>query len=143
MAHMQATYRIYEVDKQLKIKMAMGEHHILDAIEKQYPFLKENPSQEEVEDCMVEYIHDHMDIDFNNEETLFSCQTIASSKGYIVVEGAFDFESDKIESASIKNTILVDEIAHHSNIVRFDLPNLKRSFRLHKNRRKTSFQHKN
>lgn len=140
---MQATYRIYESDKQVKIKMAMGEHHILDAIEKQYPFLKENPSQEEVEDCMVEYIHSHMDIDFNNEETPFNCQTIASSRGYIVVEGAFDFESDKIESAKIKNTILVDEVAHHSNIVRFDLPNLQRSFRLHKNRRKTSFQYKN
>jgi len=143
MAHMQATYRIYEVNKQLKMEMAMGEHHIIEAIEKQYPFLKNNPSQAEMDDCVVEYIDNNMDIDFNNEETAFTYQTIASRRGYVIIEGVFDFTSDKIESAKIENTILVDEVAYHSNIVEFDLPNMKRSFRLHKERRKTFFQQNN
>lgn len=143
MAHMEATYRIYEVNKQLKMEMAMGEHHIIEAIEKQYPFLKNNPSQEEIDDCVVEYIDNNMDIDFNDEETNFRYQTIASRHGYVIIHGAFDLAADQIESAKIENTILVDEVAHHSNIMEFDLPNMKRSFRLHKERRKTFFQQNN
>lgn len=133
-AHQLATCKIFEWDKELRMEISMGEHHIIEAIEKQFPFLQDNASQEEIDDCIVEYIHENLDVDFNQKETDFNYQAISSHRGYLIVEGNFDIRPEEIKSAIVKNSLLIKEVDYHSNIVEFNLKNQLRSFRLHKNR---------
>jgi hypothetical protein len=136
-AHQEAVFKIYEVQQDLKIQMLIGEHHVIDAIEIIYPFLKNTPTQEELDDCIAEYIDNNLNIEFNKKQTAINYQTISSEEGYLILEGQFDISPKEVQSASVNNTVLVADVPHHSNIIQFELNGHNRSFRLSKDRKET------
>lgn len=136
-AHQEAVFKIYEAQEDLKIQMFIGEHHVIDAIEMLYPFLKNDPSQEELDDCIAEYIDNNINIQFNEQQSAINYQTISSEEGYLILEGQFDISPKDVQSAWVENTVLVDQMPHHSNIIQFELNGNHRSFRLYKDRQKT------
>lgn len=140
-AHQEAVFKIYEVNKAIKIQMFIGEHHVIDAIELLYPFLKNQPTQAELDDCIAEYIDNNLDINFNKQATPINYQTISSEEGYLILEGQFDIAPKEVQSVAVENTILVQEVASHSNIIQFELKGQHKSFRLHKDRQKTFIDH--
>ena len=76
---------------------------------------------------------------FINDERLKVCDyTFLQKEGHFLIQAHIKNASKEVESLSLINTFLVDEIMNHVNIIHFRINEQLRSFKMDKNRQKIS-----
>lgn len=83
------------------------------------------------------YLEKHVFVYINDSEVVFEFFDISFVRDHIQLRGVLSHELEEIKHIKIKNTCLVN-VPKHSNIIRLDLNDRHRDFRMHKGRTEIS-----
>jgi len=93
------------------------------------------------EGLIKEYILKNIEWRINEKKITLKIHSIENNQEHYLITIDFPTISEQIESISIYNACLVNEIENHSNIIYFNYQKEEtRGFRLDKNRLRTSFE---
>jgi len=92
------------------------------------------------QELIEQYILKNTEWTINEKKITLKINTIQKDNEHYLIKMDFPIIKEKLESMSIYNTCLVNEIDSHSNIIYLRYQNEKRGFRLDKDRKRTSFE---
>ncbi len=80
-----------------------------------------------------EYLNENTVFQFNAQVTSLEISEVQIVRDHIKIKGNFGITTKHIDIIKIENTCL-NNISHHSNVIRIDLNNKSRDFRMHDKR---------
>ena len=86
------------------------------------------------EQALTAYLEEHLALSFNGQLANLNVEDVRLSDLYVVFTANIETTDPKATTITMKNTLLVNELKGHENIVRIDLHDRVRSFRFKKDR---------
>ncbi len=87
------------------------------------------------------YLKNNMEWEINNKNKSLKIKEIQLEGELYHVECILKRIPKNIQNIQVKNTILIDTVEKHSNVLNFNLNDTERTFRLHKERVETFFEY--
>ena len=87
------------------------------------------------------YLKKNMNWRVNDKRKSFKINAVEAKGELYYIECTIKRTPKNIQNIQVKNTILIDTVEEHSNVLNFDLNGSERTFRLHKDRVETFFEY--
>lgn len=132
-----AFFKIYQEGKVYYMDITLDEYDVTETLKKEYPHLKKEKNKQEFKDCLVEYIENNLELQFDLQDVEVDYQKFQFKKDIIKVFTQLETSAQKVQKIKVYNTCLVEDIPQQSNLLKVNLYNRERTFRLHRGRKKT------
>ena len=87
------------------------------------------------------YLKNNMAWMINNKSKSFKVEKIQAKGELYLIECILKRAPKHIQNIQVKNTVLIDTVKDHSNVLNFEINGLERTFRLKKERVETFFEY--
>lgn len=120
------------------LKVSFDRQDIVDVLQKKFRHLtKDGYNLEEMNDCVIEYLHQHLKLKFNKQKTGWLFIDFQANTDYFKYLFYLKTKVPKVQEIQVKNDCFVQDLDKHRNLIRVDLNGKDRIFQLSRRRKKT------
>ena len=126
-----AIFEISENESGLSMMVSIDKEDFLQTLKAEF---SSDFQKRELEEIAQEYLQSKLSIKVNGDCRSFQLNEIEYGDLNIYLKGSLDGPGRSITEVQITNTVMIDHVKDHDNIIRLKLNERKRSFRLNSDR---------
>ena len=127
-------YEIRSNEEDITLLIQLDRYDFLQAVYAQSGC--NNPGKTDI--CMTEYITNHFKLNFDGVDARYEYRKHTFREEFIEMTFRIGINPNKVESIQVFNNMLIEQWDYQENVVYFMLHDKRRSFRLNKDRIKTT-----
>lgn len=129
-----AVFEIFQGPAGLQMNISADRLYFNEILKREFP---ETFPERKFEQMARDYIQDRVEIFINDECTSYEFEEVTYDNDNVYFKGPLGFKTERISEVTMINTFMIDVIKGHDNLMRLDLNDRKRSFRLNVDRTRT------
>ena len=109
----------------------------MEILKKEFVHLNDAHDISEMNDCVLEYINQHLKLKFNKKNTGWVFVDTQANNEYFQYIFYLKTKAPKITQIYVQNDCFIKQLESHRNLIRVDLNGRNRIFKLNRRRKKT------
>lgn len=133
-----AYFDIYkETGTNYYLKVSFDKDDIMTILKKEFAHLNYAHNVTEMNDCVLEYINQHLKLKFNQKTTGWVFIDTQANNEYFQYIFYLKTKASKVTKIQVQNDCFIKQLESHRNLIRVDLNGRNRIFQLNRRRKKT------
>ncbi len=124
------------------LKVSFDRQDIVDILHKEFPHLTaDGYDVKEMNDCVIEYLYNHLELKFNQQQTGWVFMDFQANKDYFKYLFYLKTKAPKVQEIQVKNDCFIQDLDKHRNFIRINLNGRDRLFQLSRKRKNTTISY--